>query len=185
MKDFLVIVITLPEFIADEAMKIEKLLAGGIDYVHIRKPGSSSEQMERLLTEISPAFRRKLKLHDHFDLAEKYDVAGVQLNSRNPEFETTTLTLSKSCHSLEEVEKEYNNKEYVTLSPIYDSISKEGYHSKFDIEKIKRNIANKNVIAIGGVTPKKLPELKNAGFRGAAMLGCVWNDIDEFLSGIS
>ena len=41
MSKFLKIVITEPEMIPAEAAKIERLLEGGIDFVHIRKPGAS------------------------------------------------------------------------------------------------------------------------------------------------
>ena len=182
MEDFLKIVVTLPEFIDNEGKIIEGLLEGFADYVHIRKPGCSQDQLEILINDISPIYRKRLKLHDHFSLAEKYKLGGVQLNSRNPVCDFKNLKLSCSCHSIADIECNYKDMEYVTLSPIYDSISKGGYQSKFDINKIKRNITNKNVIAMGGVTPEKFPELKNAGFKGAAMLGVIWNNIDKFIS---
>lgn len=63
--------------------------------------------------------------------------------------------------------------DYLTLSPIYDSISKEGYKSSFERKDLENEIRNLpiDVIALGGVTPDKFEELKAIGFAGAAMLG--------------
>lgn len=184
MPKFLIIVFTLPDFFNDEGTLIEKLLDSGVDFVHIRKPQCSPDKLESLILSISQKYRNRLKLHDHFDLAEKYGLGGVQLNSRNPYPPTNGMSVSKSCHTLTELaEKEDNyNYDYVTLSPIFDSISKAGYASNFDLKKIERKIKHKNVIALGGVTLRHIRELIRTGFHGAAMLGYAWNNVDLFIN---
>lgn len=66
--------------------------------------------------------------------------------------------------------------DYVTLSPIFDSISKTGYHSGFDLDEVKcfLTAVDVNVIALGGVTEARLPRIREAGFYGAAMLGALF-----------
>lgn len=182
MSKFLIIIFTLPDFIPDEGALIEKLLDSGVDLVHIRKPQGTHEELEQLVLSISPVYRKRLKLHDHFDLAEKYGLGGVQINSRNSSSPKNNMSLSKSCHTLEDLEETENTYDYVTLSPIYDSISKAGYYSNFDLYKIERKIRDKNVIALGGVTLQNIPELIHIGFHGAAMLGYAWNNLDEFIN---
>ncbi|MCM1440509.1 MAG: thiamine phosphate synthase [Roseburia sp.] len=181
MSKFLIIVITLPEFIDNEGKIIENLLKSGIDYVHIRKPESTEKQLSELIESISPKYRKQLKLHDHFSLAVKYQLGGIQINSRNNKVPTQELSVSRSCHTLTEIDENYNQYDYVTLSPIFDSISKTGYKSHFSLNDIKRNIKNKNVIALGGVGLKNIPELIKYGFHGAAMLGYVWNNPENFI----
>ena len=61
--------------------------------------------------------------------------------------------------------------DYVTLSPIFDSISKQGYKSAFKLMELKNKIKGKKVVALGGVTPDKFSYLKSIGFKGAALLG--------------
>ena len=56
---------------------------------------------------------------------------------------------------------------------MYDSISKQGYASGFNLDELKGRLVGRNVIALGGVTPDKFLELQVAGFVGAAMLGCL------------
>lgn len=182
MQKFLIIVFTLPEFINNESKIIENLLKSGVDYVHIRKPGCREEELAVLIESISPEYRKQLKLHDHFSLAVKYQLGGIQINSRNSENTASWLSVSKSCHTLTEVEEIDDKYDYVTLSPIFDSISKNGYKSNFKLEDMEGNIKNKNVIALGGVTLKDIPTLIKAGFHGAAMLGYVWKNHVNFIN---
>lgn len=183
MDKFLKIAITKPDFISGEAAMIERLLDGGIDYVHIRKPGASLRDVKNLIEDIPYRLRKRLRLHGHFELLNEFNLGGVHLNSRCQAAPPAALLISRSCHSMKEIE-DYDKFEYITLSPIYDSISKPGYLSAFDLNKIKEKIKGKNVIALGGVVPEKFGQLKEAGFAGAAMLGCVWEDIDVFLSSL-
>ena len=87
--------------------------------------------------------------------------------------------VSRSCHSLEEVKQYKNACDYVFLSPIFDSVSKQGYVSAFAYETLKQasgdGIIDGKVVALGGVTPDKISRLRSLNFGGAAMLGCVNN----------
>ena len=132
------IVITLPYFFDGEAEQIVQLLHSSVDLIHIRKPESKAEEVERLIMSIPSEFYPRLVLHDHHDLAMKYHLHGVHLNGRNPQPPVGWEgSVSKSCHSLEEV-KEWKEKcDYVSLSPIFDSISKQGYHAAFSSTEIE------------------------------------------------
>lgn len=168
-----IIVITSPDIQANEPEKIAHLLQCGIDYVHIRKPSWSNEDMKNLIDNIPSELHSRLRLHDHFELFDKYRLGGAHLNNRQPTAPKGVNSISKSCHKLEEL-LDVSSYEYVTLSPIFDSISKCGYKSSFTEEYLKCGISGKNVIALGGVTPYKFKILKEIGFIGAALLGYVW-----------
>ncbi|MBR0324552.1 MAG: DUF554 family protein, partial [Selenomonadales bacterium] len=89
--------------------------------------------------------------------------------------------VSRSCHSLEEVVRYKDQCDYVFLSPIFDSISKEGYGSTFPEETLqeayKQGIIDSKVIALGGIKPEHAPYLKANGFGGMAYLGYVWEKL--------
>ncbi|MCH5233209.1 MAG: thiamine phosphate synthase [Muribaculaceae bacterium] len=175
MSHFLVIAITSAETIVNEALKITNILdKGEADIVHIRKPSWSMEQTANLIEKIPAGFHPRLKIHDHFTLMDIFNLHGVHLNNRNPQANGYDKNLSKSCHSLEEL-TDWNRYEYMTLSPIFDSISKVGYRSAFNVKDIASSIKGKNVIALGGVNPDKFPLLRETGFKGAAMSGYFWN----------
>lgn len=173
-KGFKTIVITSPERIVDEAEKIARLLDGGVYRVHIRKPEYTLREVKDLIEAIPYRLRRRLTLHGHFALFDEMNLAGAHLNSRNSEAPRNADSLSRSCHNLSEIAAIKPGKyEYVTLSPIFDSISKAGYRSAFDLEQLDLP-DNVGVVALGGVTPDILAFLKEKGFFGAALLGYIW-----------
>lgn len=183
---FILIAVTRPDSVENEASKITRLLENGIDFVHIRKPESTLREVKNLIEDIPYKLRCRLKLHGHFELLNEFNLGGAHINSRCPVAPASAANISRSCHSLEEVNNCLNSgMQYVTLSPIYDSISKEGYLSAFKPDDLRGKIDGKNVIALGGVTPNKFPELRKLGFAGAAMLGCVWSDTDTFLRNLN
>lgn len=187
---FLRIAITSPEPLDDEnaAREIDIILKllkeKEVDIVHLRKP-SSPDYLRYLSHRLSILcdgdLRSRLAVHDFFDVAEDYGLGGIHLNSNHPVPPRGWQgRVSRSLHSVDEmhlIEDEISSGrqryDYITLSPIYDSISKAGYHSNFDINLLTPLLAKSlvPVIALGGVTPEKFPELKEAGFAGAAMLG--------------
>ena len=92
--------------------------------------------------------------------------------------------LSASCHSIEEVAERKLKCDYVFMSPIFDSISKQGYKSAFsqtDIENAaKSGVIDDSVIALGGISWDRIPLVEAMGFGGAALLGDVWKDVTLF-----
>ena len=77
------------------------------------------------------------------------------------------------------------------MSPVFDSISKEGYTSAFTPAEIKSCIddgtINDRVIALGGICKDNIPQVKEWNFGGVAILGDVWqykDDINQFKSHI-
>lgn len=169
-KAFLIIAITRPDFFKGESERINEILKNNeACFVHIRKPMASREQIENLLKTIDSTFYSRLKLHDHFELLKKFPVGGIHLNSRNPINNVDAKAISKSFHTLEEIE---NTKglDYFFLSPIFDSISKPGYKAAFDPHVLPPKLKGKRAIALGGVTPSKYSIIKSLGFSGAALL---------------
>ena len=184
------IVITLPHFFHGEAALIAQMLQGQVALVHIRKPQASAEEVERLIQEIPTWCRNHLVLHDHHELALKYHLYGVHLNSRNPlPPEGWTGSVSRSCHSLAEVEEWKSKCHYVSLSPIYDSISKQGYHAAFTKQQLReahrRGIIDERVMALGGVTFGKIDEVMAMGFGGGMILGDAWKSVSEGLAPVA
>ena len=169
--------------IEQENRLITALLDNGLDLIHLRKPKYSGEKTEQLLLSIPPRYYDRIVLHDHFELAEKYRLAGVHLNGRNPHYRPLSNdyipTLSRSCHSIEEL-TDGQQYDYLFLSPIFDSISKKGYRSAFSPEQLtkagKEGVINARVSALGGITPEKKTAIKDWNFGGIAVLGFLWQE---------
>lgn len=174
---FTIIAITSPDYIDGEAERIAEILSNGeADIVHIRKPNWNEEAVAGLLSKIPTEFYKRLKIHDHFCLLERFPLMGVHLNARNGTPPKNVCSVSRSLHSVEQLQLSMHY-DYVTLSPIFDSISKACYRSAFSLTELKPLLKGRRVIALGGVTPDRFPELREAGFSGAAMLGFFWENM--------
>lgn len=173
------VVITLPYFFNEEADAITLMFQSGLQRLHLRKPESGIEECRQLISNIPSVYHKRIVLHDHYQLAAEFRVGGVHLNSRNPlPPESWTGSVSRSCHTLEEVVEWKEKCDYVTLSPIYDSVSKQGYKSAFSKEQIlnaqSQGIIDENVMALGGITKHNVCETLALGFGGVMVLGDAW-----------
>lgn len=186
----MLIVITLPTFIEHEAEAIVALFEQrGIDYLHLRKPEADEKDVEDLLKKIPARYYPLITMHDFHALAEKYHLGGIHLTGRHPDVpETWQGRVSTSCHSIEElslrkaegyiIKGEKRAFAYLSLSPIFDSISKQGYHAAFSMGQLdaakQQGIIDQQVLALGGVTFSRLQEVSAMGFGGGMILGDAW-----------
>jgi thiamine-phosphate pyrophosphorylase len=196
------LVITSSERVENEAEKTNALFNAGMEILHIRKPDFSIEEYIDLLEGIAEKYHPQIKIHEFFSLTERYNLLGIHLNARNPNYcrhaeldsaspakrgiagqarndgfvRKRTITISKSCHSIEELDA-IDAYDYVFLSPIFDSISKQGYRSNFSDEILTKasldGKINQKVIALGGINRETIPIVKKYAFGGVAVLGAI------------
>lgn len=188
------IVITSPGFIQGEADFIDRLFGHGLDRLHLRKPGADIGECRRLLDGISREWLPRIVVHDNFGLCREYGLGGVHLNGRNPMAPPNHEgSVSRSCHSLEEISRYKGECDYLTLSPIFNSISKQGYMAAFGPGQLAvardSGLIDRRVIALGGVTLENIPRVKELGFGGVAILGDVWQrmadgNVDKYLASL-
>lgn len=174
------IVITIPETVKDEAEAINALFESGLEYLHLRKPDWTEDETSALLDKVESRWLRRIVLHDHYRLIRKYPLRGIHLNGRNPAPESDFPVISASCHSLNELMlKRKRVTGYLFLSPVFDSISKKGYRSGFSEDELREagetGCIGADTVALGGVTPEKIPFLIQTGFAGVAVLGGLWS----------
>ena len=189
------IVITSPQFIGGEASYITSMLQKGIDLVHLRKPESSPCDCAKLLDAIPEELHRRIVIHYHHCLCKDYHLGGMHIS---PYHMSQTLpryggTISRSCHSIDEIASFKSSYDYLFLSPIFNSISKQGYLGAFSASQLQeaqqKGIIDNKVVALGGITANNLSIVKQLGFGGAALLGDVWqhagkHTFDEYIDAI-
>jgi thiamine-phosphate pyrophosphorylase len=145
------ILFSYPTKLENEASIINnEMSSGNWDLFHLRKPNWKKEEVEGLFSELTVEVQTKTVVHK---------------------------TGKLSCHSFDDVESIEGNEEYCFLSPIFDSISKEGYKTKFDKQELKEFLKKDRktkVIALGGLTEENYLEVVELGFDGGAFLGSVW-----------
>jgi len=145
------IVISSPAPVPNEHSIINSLFEEGLEIFHIHKPTFSKEETEKFIRQIPAKYHNKIFLHSDF-----------------PKF-----------HSMQEMENYKRKYEYAFLSPIFDSISKAGYKSKFYVHELKFKIEGKNIIALSGIDEEKIAFCRVLGFVGVAVLGALWNSKDS------
>lgn len=175
------IVITTPDGLPNEEQLLTRLFEAGLECLHLRKPNSSREEMEQLIRLLPDSYYTRIVLHDHHELAMRYPLGGIHLNSRHPEAPAGYKgSISRSCHQLSEVKLFVPYCDYLFLSPIFPSISKEGYGSGFSMECLQQaaneGIINQQVIALGGMDRQRIRSLQAIPFGGYAVLGAVWGN---------
>lgn len=144
----MIVVISNPTPVKGEHEIIHQLFEESLDIFHINKPLFSKEQTEKFIWQISPEYHSRITLHSqHFKF-----------------------------HSLIEIEECKENYDYAFLSPIFDSISKAGYKSKFDLKELKGFLKNRKekIIALGGINEDKIGTVKDMGFSGIGLVGAIW-----------
>lgn len=170
-----------PEHISPiEHRMIAMILDAGWDYVHLRHPSASITDMRRLIQDIPQRYYRRLRLHGHFELLNEFNLGGIHLNHRCPNAPALYRgAMSRSCHSIDEL-SQYPECDYLTLSPIFDSISKQGYQAAFSESQLQTLPANR-VIALGGITPERIAQIMRYPFAGYAVLGYLFgvDSLDE------
>ena len=176
-----IIAITSPTVVVEEDVAIiSGLLDGGVDVVHLRKPDSDIDDCRDLLRHLDSVYLSRIVVHDYVELYSEFSLRGVHSNRNVPILPSGYVgQRSRSCHSLDEVVRYKGECDYLFLSPIFDSISKQGYSSAFSSDMLRQaaddGIIDEKVIALGGVTFDKLPYLRDLNFGGAAMLGALYS----------
>ncbi|WP_281643804.1 thiamine phosphate synthase [Bacteroides zoogleoformans] len=178
------IVITHPRFFEGETAIITALFENGLEILHLRKPEASAGELEFFLRQFPEKYRSRIVTHEHFKLVPVFNLKGIHLNGRNKRAPKDYAGhISCSCHSIAEVSQHKSHSDYVFLSPVYDSISKEGYASAYSydhlLEARQEGIIDDKVIALGGVDMQHLPEIHSLGFGGVALLGDIWQRDDN------
>lgn len=174
------IAITRHDYVAPriEAREIiAALLDRGFDRVHIRKVDIDSPRL--ILENIPLELRRRISVHNaDTQLIRAFPGIGVHLTCATPLApDRFNGTLSKSCHTIEELRTLDENISYTFLSPIFDSVSKPGYQSRFSKDELSGASTSRllsRCVALGGISDSHKDTLETLGFAGYAMLGNAW-----------
>lgn len=176
-----------------EAFWVSRMFEAGLERYHLRKPGWSKEQLIDFVQQIHEKHWSRLVFHQSYELVGKLDLAGYHLKDnadalieaeRFRQVGRRSRSVSRSVHTLEAVYSDSGNWDYLFLSPVFDSISKKGYRSKWTLEEIEC-VLNGDFdkpltkrYALGGVDISNVNQCLEIGFDGVAVLGAIWSATD-------
>jgi len=180
------IVICYPSELNNEIEAVNALFEAGLEILHVRKPAYSEAEMLNWIESVDSKYYNRIVIHSHLAVAEVKGLRGVHFTSYNrhliDDYSHTPLPKSISVHSMTELINLSESFSYALLSPVFESISKEGYGPAID-QSILRNYLSKphqvKVFALGGIDHKNVDVAKNLGFDGVALHGHLWAQFEK------
>ena len=164
---------------------IEQAIEGGVGTVQLREKDLSTRDLYSLAKEIREITKRKgvnLIINDRVDIAIAVDADGVHLGWQSLEIGIVRRMIGQdkligfSAHSLKEAERAENSgADYVTISPIFDTVNKDYFIKPLGVDeigKIKEQI-NIPVIALGGINENNVNEVLKNGADGIAVISAI------------
>lgn len=170
------IVITAPEFFDGETEILNQLFESGLMRLHVRKPQSQRQEVEKLVSEIDSNFKERVTIHYYSELVSEMGLGGMHFSY--PQIREVKAsgeyTISCSLHQWKELNEVQDKIDYCFMSPVFDSISKAGYLANESLKQIPPSA--KNVFALGGITETNYEEVLGRGYRGIAVMGYLWTN---------
>lgn len=169
------------------------MLEAGADFIYLRKSNIDSAYWYAYVEQFPYGFEKRFITTD-FQLLHDLDLGGFHfqqdiVKSLSVEDLRENIVLlrlkdkisSVTVHDLEELKKYDGVFDHILISPIFDSISKKGYSSAWNLEELKDYILNRNdksslLFAQGGVDDQKLGIIQELGLDGLTLLGYLWED---------
>ncbi len=179
------IVLIAPEHtMQNEVAILNQLFEAGLAYYHLRKPHLNYQEHCDYLNQIDNKYHNRIVVHYFHELVNEYNLKGIHFQEQKrrdcldtPSDYFTKLnnmfgkTISSSFHEPEELAQCSFEFDYHLLSPVFSSISKNGYEGRgFDVNHIE-----KTIVGMGGATSENLSQFEQLGYKGVGVLGGVWN----------
>jgi thiamine-phosphate diphosphorylase len=165
------------------------LAAGGARLaLHLRGPGTPGARMYDLALRLRAPARdagATLLANDRIDVALAADLDGVHLRERSlaPEVARRLLRPGRlvglSVHGDRAASAAGPDADYLVVGTVFATSSHAG-RAPGGVDLVRRAsaAAARPVLAIGGVTPERVEELRRAGAYGVAVIGGVWGAAD-------
>jgi len=164
---------------------VEECLAAGLPAVQVREKDLGAGDVVRICRRLLGAVRDRdavLVVNDRVDVALAVGADAVQRTHASLAVEDiraiagTRLRIGASVHSLADaVEAEVKGADWVTYGPVYDTPSKRAYGPPQGLPRLSEVAGRLRipVVAIGGITPERVKDVRAAGARGVAAISFI------------
>jgi thiamine-phosphate pyrophosphorylase len=163
---------------------VEAALKGGVRSIQLREKDLGTRDLLRLayeIRELTLKFDSRLFINDRVDIAIAVDADGVHLGQKSiPPFAVrrfaSRLIIGVSSHNMREaVKAESDGADFITLGPVYETLSKPGM-KPLGLKALKEVTEEVSipVFAIGGITLERISDVMAAGASGVAMISGIF-----------
>jgi thiamine-phosphate pyrophosphorylase len=164
---------------------VRQCLEAGLPAVQLREKDLSAADLVALARPLREATRETgafLIVNDRVDVALAVGADGVQRTSTSLPIADiraiagTKLAIGASVHSIDEaLAAEHAGADWVVFGPVYDTPSKRRYGAPQGLRRLRQTAGAVRVpvIAIGGITPERVGEVRDAGARGVAAISAI------------
>lgn len=164
---------------------VGECLAAGLPAVQVREKDLGAADLVllcRRLRGLTLDTQALLIVNDRVDVALAVGADAVQRTSTSLPVKDIRglvggqLKIGASVHSLPEaIEAEINGADWVVFGPVYDTPSKRGFGPPQGLDKLSRVATTVRipVIAIGGITPARVREVRREGAQGVAVISAI------------
>ena len=169
----------------DLAALVLECVAAGLPAVQVREKDLSAADLAALCRRLREPTRARgalLIVNDRADVALAVGADAVQRTYSSlsiAEIRTVVekrLSICASVHSLEDaLAAEAEGADWVVFGPVYDTASKRRYGPPQGLAKLEvvTGAVRIPVIAIGGITPERVGEVRAAGAHGVAAISAI------------
>jgi thiamine-phosphate pyrophosphorylase len=167
------------EFVIEEALK------GGATILQLREKKSSTRDFLKkafLLKSLSSKYNVPLLINDRIDIAIACDADGVHIGQSDMPYEYARKLLGKdkiiglSIESFEEAEEaEKFDLDYIAISPVFSTPTKQNTKIEFGIEGTKKicSLTRHKTVAIGGININNVSEVISTGVDGISVISAI------------
>src|SRR5204862_4122810 len=161
---------------------ISECLAAGLPAVQVREKDLSAADLAvlcRRLRNLTRDTGALLIVNDRVDVALAVGADAVQRTSTSIDVKdmrdiaARNLRIGASVHSLEEaLDAEAKGADWVVFGPVYDTPSKRAYGAPQGLQRLATVVRGVKipVVAIGGITPARVGEVRAAGACGVGVI---------------
>lgn len=165
--------------------RVEAALRGGVDAVQLREKDLPARVLQQLAHELLRLCRRhgaRLLINDRIDVALAVDADGVHLPAtsfRVAEARAllgTDRLIGVSTHDPDEVAAAAREgADYAVFGPVFETPSKAAFGPPQGVDRLRRAVAAAAipVLAIGGITPARVREVRDSGAAGVAAISSI------------
>ncbi len=164
---------------------LQYTLQAGTQFIQLREKDLTTPELLTLAKDIRQETQKHnalLLINDRVDIAMAIEADGVHLRSSSLPIKETRKILGphaiigKSTHTLDEaLEAESDGADFVVFGPIYDTPSKRRYGPPLGLPLLQETShrCSLPIYAIGGMTPERVQEIRNAGAYGVAVISAI------------